>query len=198
MFVTSGSAVTSGGSALQMREDVGKKLKEVPGVAAALPVRFMQVNYRNPAGRECIVFVIGIDTGITLVRAENVRTGRVWKTFMGNAETRRGMQRGLYCSDRNKLTRRRYGNSITASPWAGMVTVSRPPFTTRCSAGAICAERLSVSPSPALGVRGRPIASYLARIETLGSTRRIIASRWRPRPSSSNVFAAPSWRVSGI
>ncbi len=37
--------------------------------------------------------VIGIDTGITLLMAENLRTGFVWETFMKAAEARRGMER---------------------------------------------------------------------------------------------------------
>lgn len=37
--------------------------------------------------------VIGIDTGISMVMAENARTGFVWKTFMKNPEARRGMDR---------------------------------------------------------------------------------------------------------
>ncbi len=36
--------------------------------------------------------VIGIDTGITMLMAENVRTGFVWNTFMKNPEAQRGMQ----------------------------------------------------------------------------------------------------------
>ncbi len=37
--------------------------------------------------------VIGIDTGITMLMAENARTGFVWELFMKNAEARRGMER---------------------------------------------------------------------------------------------------------
>ena len=37
--------------------------------------------------------VIGIDAGITLLMAENVRTGFLWRTFMQNPEATRGMQR---------------------------------------------------------------------------------------------------------
>jgi hypothetical protein len=37
--------------------------------------------------------VIGIDTGITMLMAENLRTGFVWDTFMKTAEAQRGMQR---------------------------------------------------------------------------------------------------------
>lgn len=36
--------------------------------------------------------VIGIDVGITLVMAENLRTGMVWKTFMRAPEVQRGMK----------------------------------------------------------------------------------------------------------
>jgi hypothetical protein len=35
--------------------------------------------------------VIGIDTGITMLMAENARTGFVWDTFMKNPEAKRGM-----------------------------------------------------------------------------------------------------------
>jgi hypothetical protein len=37
--------------------------------------------------------VIGIDTGITMVMAENARSGFVWDTFMENPEAKRGMER---------------------------------------------------------------------------------------------------------
>ena len=36
--------------------------------------------------------VIGIDTGITMLMAENARTGFVWTTFMKNPEAQRGMK----------------------------------------------------------------------------------------------------------
>jgi hypothetical protein len=37
--------------------------------------------------------VIGIDTGITMVMAENARSAFVWETFMKNPEAQRGMER---------------------------------------------------------------------------------------------------------
>jgi hypothetical protein len=51
------------------------------------------VNAFNPMTQWYDTDVIGIDTGITLLMAENVRTGFVWKTFMGSEEARLGMQR---------------------------------------------------------------------------------------------------------
>jgi hypothetical protein len=37
--------------------------------------------------------IVGIDTGITMVMAENARTAFVWDTFMKNPEAQRGMLR---------------------------------------------------------------------------------------------------------
>lgn len=45
--------------------------------------------------------VIGIDTGITLLMAENLRTGFVWDTFMKNPEARRGFDRAGLLSYKN-------------------------------------------------------------------------------------------------
>jgi len=51
------------------------------------------VNAFNPLKNWYDNYVIGVDAGITLLMAENARTGFVWKTFMKNAEAQRGMQR---------------------------------------------------------------------------------------------------------
>jgi hypothetical protein len=48
--------------------------------------------------------VIGIDTGITMLMAENLRTGFVWKTFMKNPEARRGMDRAGFKPDQPSPT----------------------------------------------------------------------------------------------
>ena len=42
--------------------------------------------------------VLGIDVGITLLMAENSRTGFVWEQFMKNAEVQRGMTRAGFRS----------------------------------------------------------------------------------------------------
>jgi hypothetical protein len=42
--------------------------------------------------------VVGIDTGITMLMAENARSGFVWETFMKNPEARLGMQRAGFKS----------------------------------------------------------------------------------------------------
>lgn len=51
------------------------------------------VNAFNPLTGWYDTDVIGIDTGITLLMAENARSGFVWQTFMKSKEAQRGMDR---------------------------------------------------------------------------------------------------------
>lgn len=51
------------------------------------------VNAFNPLTKWYDTDVVGIDTGITMIMAENLRTGFVWDTFMKNPEARRGFER---------------------------------------------------------------------------------------------------------
>ena len=55
--------------------------------------RYGLVNAFNPLNNWYDDQVVGIDTGITMVMAENARTGFVWDTFMKNLEAKRGMDR---------------------------------------------------------------------------------------------------------
>jgi hypothetical protein len=55
--------------------------------------RYGFVNAFNPSKNWYDTDVIGIDTGITMLMAENTRTSFVWDTFMKNSEAQRGMQR---------------------------------------------------------------------------------------------------------
>jgi hypothetical protein len=54
--------------------------------------RFGFVDAFNPATGWVDRDVIGIDVGITLLMAENLRSGFVWRAFMANPEARRAMQ----------------------------------------------------------------------------------------------------------
>jgi hypothetical protein len=47
----------------------------------------------NPLTNWYDIDVVGINTGITMVMAENARTSFVWDTFMKNPEAQRGMER---------------------------------------------------------------------------------------------------------
>jgi hypothetical protein len=53
--------------------------------------RYGFVNAFNPLTNWYDPDVIGIDTGITMLMAENARTGFVWETFMKSPEAQRGM-----------------------------------------------------------------------------------------------------------
>ncbi len=50
------------------------------------------VNAFNPSKKWFDTDVIGIDTGITMLMAENLRTGFVWETFMKSKEAKRGLE----------------------------------------------------------------------------------------------------------
>jgi len=56
------------------------------------------VNAFNPLKKWYDTDVVGIDTGITMLMAENLRTSFVWDTFMKNPEARRGMERAGFKS----------------------------------------------------------------------------------------------------
>ncbi len=55
--------------------------------------RYGFVNAFSPLKNWYDTDVIGIDTGITMLMAENLRSGFVWDTFMKNPEAKRGFQR---------------------------------------------------------------------------------------------------------
>jgi hypothetical protein len=64
------------------------------------------VNAFNPLKDWYDKDVIGIDTGISMLMAENARTGFVWDTFMKTPEARRGMDKAgfksYYIADANR------------------------------------------------------------------------------------------------
>ena len=53
--------------------------------------RYGFVNAFNPLKNWYDTDVIGIDTGVTMVMAENARSGFVWDTFMKNPEAQHAM-----------------------------------------------------------------------------------------------------------
>jgi hypothetical protein len=55
--------------------------------------RYGFVNAFNPLTNWYDTDVVGIDTGITLLMAENLRSGFVWNTFMKNREAQIGLER---------------------------------------------------------------------------------------------------------
>jgi len=64
--------------------------------------RYGFVDAFNPLNNWYDNDVIGIDTGITMLMAENLRSSFVWNTFMKNPEARRGMERAGFTSNREE------------------------------------------------------------------------------------------------
>ncbi len=58
--------------------------------------RYGFVNAFNPLTKWYDSDVIAIDTGVTMLMAENLRTGFVWKTFMKSPEAGRGLERAKF------------------------------------------------------------------------------------------------------
>jgi len=64
--------------------------------------------------------VLGIDTGITMIMAENHRTKFVWRTFMKNKEARVAMARAGFRSEEEMEEEQRRAQTRTAqAPGAG-------------------------------------------------------------------------------
>jgi hypothetical protein len=90
-----GSVVPSapGGSLAFMPQATLRVLRAIRTHYGAAWTKYGFVNAFNPLKNWYDHDVIGIDTGITMLMAENLRTGFVWDTFMKTEEAQRGMQR---------------------------------------------------------------------------------------------------------
>ena len=89
-----GSIVPSaaGGSLPFAPEATLRVLKNIRTHYPSAWTKYAFVNAFNPLKNWYDTDVIGIDTGIILLMAENLRTGYVWEIFMKSAEARRGME----------------------------------------------------------------------------------------------------------
>jgi hypothetical protein len=101
-----GTVVPSGaaGSLPFLPQPVMRVLQNIKNRYGAAWSRYGFVNAFNPLKNWYDTDVIGIDTGITMVMAENARTGYVWETFMKNAEAKRGMERAGFKNDQSATT----------------------------------------------------------------------------------------------
>ncbi len=85
----------TGGSLPFVYEDCMRVLRNIRGRYGKKGAwgRYGFVDAFNPLTNWYNPDVIGIDVGITMLMAENKRTGFVWETFMKNKEAQRGMER---------------------------------------------------------------------------------------------------------
>ena len=94
----------SAGSLPFLPQPVMRVLQTIKNRYGAAWSRYGVVNAFNPLKNWYDTDVIGIDTGITMVMAENARTDFVWETFMKNPEAQRGMERAGFKSDQASAT----------------------------------------------------------------------------------------------
>jgi hypothetical protein len=83
----------AGGSLTFLPPAALRVLKTIRNSYSSAWSKYGFVNAFNPLKNWYDHDVIGIDTGITMLMAENLRTGFVWDTFMTTSEAQRGMQR---------------------------------------------------------------------------------------------------------
>jgi hypothetical protein len=83
----------AGGSLPFQPQATLRVLKNIRSRYPAAWSKYGFVNAFNPVTNWYDPDVIGIDTGITMLMAENLRTGFVWNTFMKTPEAQRGMRR---------------------------------------------------------------------------------------------------------
>ena len=89
----------SAGSLPFLPQPVMRVLQNIKSHYGGAWCRYGFVNAFNPLKNWYDTDVIGIDTGITMIMAENARTGFVWETFMKNQEAKRGMERAGFKPD---------------------------------------------------------------------------------------------------
>jgi hypothetical protein len=81
-----------GGSLPFLPQQTMRVLRNIKARYGNAGCRYGFVDAFNPLTNWYDDDVIGIDTGITMLMAENLRTGFVWDTFMKNPEAKRGME----------------------------------------------------------------------------------------------------------
>lgn len=87
-----------GGSLPFLPQPTMRVLRNIQNRYPAAYGRYGFVNAFNPLTKWYDNSFVGIDTGITMLMAENARTGFVWDTFMKSPEARRGMARAGFRS----------------------------------------------------------------------------------------------------
>lgn len=81
----------AGGSLPFLPQETIRVLRTIHDHYSKAWCRYGFVNAFNPLTGWYDTDVVGIDTGIIMLMAENARTGFVWETFMKNPEAQRGM-----------------------------------------------------------------------------------------------------------
>lgn len=161
--------------------------------------------------------VIGIDLGITLVQAENARTGLVWAVFMQAPEVQRALVRAGFVSQKRDLplADQERLRAVAADAWKsiGALPVTRDSLGLRLST-VLAASSLGLIPEMDAVNRveamlkdtptpsgERALATYAASLVTLRQaipgraaefSERLAAIDWRTVPVESNLLGSAS------
>jgi hypothetical protein len=113
--------------------------------------RYGFVDAFNPITGWVDTDVIGIDLGITLLQAENARTGLIWSVFMQAPEVRRALLRAGFLTQRRELTRdeRDAWRSVAIQTWQAIESGPVGPDSTGVALSAILgAQALGLIDAP--------------------------------------------------
>ena len=88
----------AGGSLPFLPTETLRVLKNIKNKYPSAWSRYGFVNAFNPLKKWYDTDVVGIDTGITMLMAENLRTGFVWNTFMKNREAQTALERAGFAN----------------------------------------------------------------------------------------------------
>lgn len=113
--------------------------------------RYGFVDAFNPDSGWVAPDVIGIDVGITLIQAENARTGHVWALFMRAPEVRSGLARAGFVTTRRVLTPAESGSlrKLATSTWRTLAKEEIAPGSDGLQLGALLgAHALGLVPEP--------------------------------------------------
>ncbi len=161
--------------------------------------------------------VIGIDLGITLLQAENARTGFVWAVFMQAPEVQRALMRAGFVSQKRDLPwadqerlhelAARAWSSIESQPVASNALGLRLSSVLAATTLGLIPENDAVSrithmlKAPSLPSTGRALAPYAASLLTLRNaipklapeaTRQLNAIDWKGVALDSNLLGSSS------
>jgi len=89
----------AGGSLPFLPQETMRVLKNIRSRYPQAWSRYGFVDAFNPVKNWYDTDIVGIDSGIIMLMAENARTGFVWETFMKNPEAQRGMEIAGFKSD---------------------------------------------------------------------------------------------------
>jgi hypothetical protein len=190
-----------------MRGDYGEKIWK----------RYGFVDAFNPMTGWADTDVIGIDLGISMLQAENLRTGLLWKVFGQAPEVRRALQRAGFVSQRRDLAPadREYWLKVAVQSWQSIE--AEPAGVDSAGLGlsaVLCAEtlglidhteatarlgaRLRTTPAPvdeqALGIYAASLVAVRQAFPGFAAdaTRRLSEIDWKNVRTGSNELGSAS------